>query len=401
MNLDANTLFLVTINVEAVLGLLLLFAWIQNAGTQALAWWGGAHLVRANAVALQGMSDSVPNLVSFDIAHAILLITFAIVWTGARVFNGRSPLPFWMIAGAVVWLMLCRIPSFAEWPDGRTSFCAAVIAVYIGLAAYELGRGRAERLVSRSPAICILIALGVLFVLRTPPATALPWLPSALAAESVWMTMLSFEALLFTIAAAFLLLGMSKERSERVHKTAALVDPLTGVANRGAFLQQAGQLARRQLASPRPVAVLLFNIDHFKSINDRFGHTLGDRVLQVFAKAARASLAPADLIGRIDGTEFGAVMYGADAERAASVAERIRFAFADTARYLEGELVCATVSAGVVVNRDGALEIRPLLAKADQALSRAKKRGGNRVQVDEVAVAAKQDAAITRLHTAA
>ena len=94
--------------------------------------------------------------------------------------------------------------------------------------------------------------------------------------ESVWLTVLSFEALLFTIAIAFILLAMAKERTELRHKTAALVDPLTGIANRRAFLEEAHDAGRASGAqSPRPIAVLLADLDHFKSINDRFGHARG------------------------------------------------------------------------------------------------------------------------------
>jgi SNF family Na+-dependent transporter len=76
--------------------------------------------------------------------------------------------------------------------------------------------------------------------LRTPLAAMLPWLPTGNQVfESVWLTVLSFEALLFTIAIAFILLAMAKERTEHRHKTAALVDPLTGLANRRAFLRTA------------------------------------------------------------------------------------------------------------------------------------------------------------------
>jgi GGDEF domain-containing protein len=104
---------------------------------------------------------------------------------------------------------------------------------------------------------------------------------------SVWLTVLSFEALLFTISIAFVLLAMAKERTELRHRTAAMVDPLTGIANRRSFMQDAAQLAKRHIADPRPTAVLLIDLDHFKSINDRFGHALGDRALEIFADAAR------------------------------------------------------------------------------------------------------------------
>src|SRR5262245_43893386 len=97
MNLDVNTLFLVTIYVEAILGLLLLFAWVQNSGIRAVAWWGSAHLMRAMSVVLFGMYGSVSEAISIDLANALLFLAYAITWTGARVFDGRKPLPLYLV----------------------------------------------------------------------------------------------------------------------------------------------------------------------------------------------------------------------------------------------------------------------------------------------------------------
>src|SRR6201993_1841334 len=104
MNLDVNTLFLVTVYVEAILGLLLLFAWAQNTQIRAVAWWGSAHLVRAGSVVLFGMYGNVSDAISIDFANALLLLSFAITWTGARVFDARPPLAMYVTAGPVAWL---------------------------------------------------------------------------------------------------------------------------------------------------------------------------------------------------------------------------------------------------------------------------------------------------------
>ena len=120
--------------------------------------------------------------------------------------------------------------------------------------------------------------------------------------------MLSFEALLFTISIAFILLAMAKERTEHRHKTAALVDPLTGVANRRAFLQDGEAQLKRQATDPRPTAVMLLDLDNFKSINDRFGHAIGDRVLEIFADVASGCMRRIDLFGRLGGEEFAALV---------------------------------------------------------------------------------------------
>ena len=200
------------------------------------------------------------------------------------------------------------------------------------------------------------------------------------------MTMLSTEFLLLTISSAFILLAMAKERTELRHRTAAMVDPLTGISNRRAFLHDASLLAKRHIANPRPVAILLIDLDHFKSINDRFGHAVGDRVLAIFADAARKSMRGSDLVGRLGGEEFAAVLTETSREKALEVAERIRLTFAQMAEKVGGHPVGPTVSIGLVHCLERTLDIPDLLTRADNALYYAKERGRNRVEVAATAL---------------
>jgi hypothetical protein len=109
MNLDVNTLFLVTIYVEAILGLLLLFVWAQNTAIHAVAWWGFAHLLRAASVTLFGLYGSVSDLISIDLANAVLFMAFGLTWTGARIFDHRRPRVFLLFGGALVWFAASRV----------------------------------------------------------------------------------------------------------------------------------------------------------------------------------------------------------------------------------------------------------------------------------------------------
>ena len=153
-------------------------------------------------------------------------------------------------------------PAVADSFSLRVLLSSGIITAYTWGAAYEFWRGRSEPLVSRWPAIFMLFAHGSLYLLRTPFAAMLPWLPTNdQMFESVWLTVLSFEALLFTIAIAFILLAMAKERTEHRHKTASLVDPLTGIANRRAFMHDGEALLRRQASDPCAIAVMLLDLD--------------------------------------------------------------------------------------------------------------------------------------------
>ena len=381
MNLDVNTLFLVTIYVEVVLGLLLLFVWIQNTQIRAVAWWGGAHLMRASSIVLFGMFAAVSNAISIDLANAMLFLAFGVTWTGARVFGGRKSLPMYLVAGPVLWLIFSHLPAFADEVELRFLLATGIITAYTWLTAYEFWRGRSEPLVSRWPAIFMLFAHGSLFLLRTPLAAMLPWSPTEQVFASVWLTVLSFEALLLTISIAFILMAMAKERTEFCHKTAAMVDPLTGIANRRAFMHDATALMARPLASASPTAVFLIDLDRFKSINDRFGHAVGDHVLQIFAETAKDTLRQCDLVGRLGGEEFAAVLPNVSRDKAVAVAEQIRTAFAQATIEVDGYPTEAALSIGVALTLGGALDVSGLLAQADEALYYAKERGRNRVEV--------------------
>jgi diguanylate cyclase (GGDEF)-like protein len=235
-------------------------------------------------------------------------------------------------------------------------------------------------LVSRWPTIFMLFAHGALFLLRTPLATLLPWSPTSPISNSIWLTVISSEALLFTISIAFLLLAMAKERAEQRHKTDAVIDQLTGVSNRRGFLSECERLCNSRILNTLPSAVLLMDLDKFKSNNDAYGHATGDLVLQKFAQSVNATVRPTDLFGRLGGEEFAMVLVNVGGERATAVADRIRTAFEQLVIVSEGQRIDATVSIGVALCDGRKFDITSLLSKADHALYRAKNLGRNRVE---------------------
>jgi diguanylate cyclase (GGDEF)-like protein len=127
------------------------------------------------------------------------------------------------------------------------------------------------------------------------------------------------------------------------------------------------------------LAIILFDVDGFKGINDTFGHARGDKVLQDFGAAALHTLRSTDIVGRLGGDEFCALLPGASVGAAYIAAERIRAAFVRTCTDTDGCQV--TISAGVAAARVG-VTLDTLLQTADLALYRAKLQGRNRVEVD-------------------
>ena len=370
-----------TVYVEAMLGLLLLFAWVQNSAIRGVELWGFAHLIRAASLMLFGMYGSAPDPITIDLANALLFTSFAVTWAGARAFDGRPADPVYLVVGAALWLLISHLPVLTEAIATRSLIANGIIATYIWLTAYEFWRGRSEPLVSRFPTIFMLFAHGSLFLLRTPLIALLPHSIGSRVYGSVWLTVISSQALLFTIAIAFLLLAMAKERNELRHRKEAMIDPLTGIANRRSFMEDAAKLAKGDGVSALPTAVLMIDVDHFKSINDRFGHAFGDQILKIFADTARQSVRKTDLLGRMGGEEFAALLSDMSRNRALAVAERILANFAQAA--LE---VGATVSIGLAYCEDAELDLSELLAQADQALYCAKENGRNRVEVASAAM---------------
>ncbi|WP_185218987.1 sensor domain-containing diguanylate cyclase [Paraburkholderia dinghuensis] len=170
---------------------------------------------------------------------------------------------------------------------------------------------------------------------------------------------------------------MSQLRSE------ADFDPLTGLANRRHFEHVAAQAVALAQLHDTQVAVLGLDLDHFKRVNDTWGHDAGDRVLELVARLFKASLRDHDLPARMGGEEFAAILPGANAEQAHTVAERIRVAVQGTPVVLEdGQVVHITVSIGAAMYRPGEADLQETLKRADAALYRAKQSGRNRIEMD-------------------
>ena len=159
-------------------------------------------------------------------------------------------------------------------------------------------------------------------------------------------------------------------------------DPLTGIANRRRFDEIVSQRLAEARAGKQPLAIALLDLDHFKHVNDRFGHPAGDAVLRSAVERWGQAVRGLDLLARLGGEEFGLVLPGADAQRATDVAERLR-ARTRAERFRAGrESIAVTVSIGVAVVRPHALASPGrLVLAADRALYRAKHGGRDCVRL--------------------
>ena len=138
--------------------------------------------------------------------------------------------------------------------------------------------------------------------------------------------MFAVELVLYAIGTVFVIFMLVSDRAVAMHKTAASTDPLTGLFNRRGFSEACARVIEREAKAGRPVTVMIFDIDHFKGINDRFGHPAGDEILKLFSTVVVSNLRLSDLSGRIGGEEFAALL-PCSLEEGVLVAERVREAF--------------------------------------------------------------------------
>ena len=163
-------------------------------------------------------------------------------------------------------------------------------------------------------------------------------------------------------------------------KELAITDPLTGLPNRRHFMAALErELARVKRFKTQPAAVLMVDLDHFKRINDRHGHAVGDAVLVHFAQLVRESLRITDTAGRMGGEEFAVLLPGADLETAREFAERLRHRVLRMPTAHEGAVIPLTASIGVSVLAPDDPRAETAMARADAAAYRAKEAGRNQV----------------------
>ena len=161
--------------------------------------------------------------------------------------------------------------------------------------------------------------------------------------------------------------------------TLARIDPLTGVSNRLAIDEATTRLLERAIRQRQSLGVLMLDADHFKSVNDRFGHSSGDKVLRALASRIRATLREIDVIGRVGGEEFVVLSPAIDLPAALLLGERIRLMVESTPMLIDDNVLQLTVSVGVAVTALAECDGAKVLQRADKALYAAKRAGRNRV----------------------
>lgn len=343
-------------------------------------WVSGSLLTAASGMLIV-LRDVAPVWLTYMVQNTVLMIAYVSFLLGsAKHFGQACNFKGWVTFFALLWAVQAYYTYGEDSLRGRylsiTGFIFAASFAHAVVFVREIRRRRAER----EPR-----SLGVLFTAFWVVFSALifgvRWAHAVLHSQEglglldmSWLQVLYLGNYVFGVV--MMNIGFQLLVSERIRgnfETLAMTDALTGVRSRRAVVDAANDLLERSRRSERPFVLMMLDLDYFKSINDKFGHQIGDRVLQAFCRRMDAALRRADVLGRLGGEEFAILLPETGTEHATQLADRLLKAAAVS----DSQLPATTVSIGISEWRPDDASVDEILGRADRALYAAKAAGRN------------------------
>jgi len=358
---------------------LALLAW-SDARTRGTRWLAAACALQLLTTISRALP--LPMRLAENVGACLLVLVFFLIYMGMRWFVLRIRLTTMNGPLALVAAMTTILSVGVMHPGAELAAARVAALIVLSATIVMLLRPRIKALADTARVMALLMtfvasitALRLVLSLGVPHDRALDAAARALA--MVGLTMIGFAFVAMYVA----------ETKRRLHEETRL-DSLTGLHNRRAFeemIQREVQLAAR---GNTPLTLLMMDLDHFKLLNDNWGHALGDRALRTFGGVLLTVTGSGDAVARLGGEEFAILLPGRSARSALSLAERLR-ATVEGLRLSEGEeLVRFTVSIGLSSLQPGETAFEPMLRRADRALYKVKRSGRNRVLLADSEIAA-------------
>lgn len=338
---------------------------------------GFATLAIGCAAAL--FRHNFPGVTGSALSNLVILTGYLLIMQGVALLSGRQ------YRAAAIGLLLLMASIWAlggtRWQEIVWAYVsAAPIAVASGMTARELLR--CDSMKGLQSRYIAMVVAGIHAVFYAARSVILPWLATRYGQDllSAAGKITLYEGVLYSVVLPMTLLKLIREESHGALLRESQTDYLTRLGNRRWFFEEGARILSEG-ETCRPVSLLAFDLDHFKKINDRFGHKTGDEVLKSFAEVARSVMGREAILGRIGGEEFAALLPVQDGLRAKELGELIVRCFAETVSHrTNGVDIQATVSIGLAASTSAASTLGDLLSAADEALYIAKSRGGNRLE---------------------
>jgi len=351
MTLDIYTLFVCELYVLGFLSIIMIFAWVGAQYDRVLGFTTLTLILTLCAVFLSSLRSAGLHFLPVALGNVMVMLAYGTLLCAFRTFCQRPVGLLWP-GGALLWALLCLLPGFYHGQPQRVLVLCLLCILYTAAFIMLLWRARSTLKVTFWPAQTLLwIHLGFHLARIFLDDAVVSRQPGAIGGSGFSIYVI-LESILFVIG-------------------------LTGAWNRRALFEQADNVRRRRarLSPADGFSAVLFDLDHFKNINDRYGHLQGDRVLIDFCQIAEAHMPADSYFARLGGEEFAALVTG-DSEQVRQVCEAIRQA----TQRSQPAGIGYTVSIGYATASPAASQFPALLALADEALYCVKARGRNRTE---------------------
>lgn len=376
---DVRTMWMVMATTALLFGMLEIWVGYRKPRDPAMALWGFANLAGGIGAGLLSARDLVPYVLTVAFANAALTLFWGLIWAGQRAFNGER-IRWWVVASGpmLMFSAFMYIPPFPSDMVMRLHFISAVIVGYLLLIATDALRAEHTEYLIMRRALAVVCAGSTVPVIWRSAHAQLSVGPHDLMANTAEAATPLVALFVIAVAINICMLLIGRERLGNDLARAAQVDGLTGTLNRSGFLAHAQEVVATCTRSSQPCSVVVMDLDEFKAVNDRYGHAVGDLLLAGFASIAQRTLRSGDVLGRIGGEEFAALLPTADEPEAVAVVDRLRSMFAEATFDHPGGVLSGTVSMGVA-QVGAAEELAAALQRADRAMYQAKNEGRDRV----------------------
>lgn len=371
MSLDIYTLFVCELYVLGFLSIIMVFAWVGSHYDRVLGFTCLSLVFTLIAVFLSSLRSSGLHFLPVAVGNVLVMLAYGGLLNAFRRFCGKPIGTHWLL-GALLWALLCCFPAFYySLPKRVLVLCIACVA-YTAALIQLVWQARDTLKATFWPAQLLLWIHLLFHLVRLFLDSAIASTQPGAIGGSDFSVYVILESILFVIGLTFTILAMVNERMQIALKYSSLHDPLTSVWNRRALFAEAEKIVARCRRQNRPFSAILFDLDHFKSINDRYGHHQGDQILIHFCEIVRGLIPAEGRFARLGGEEFAAII-PAGARDAEAWCEAIRLAVCAS----QPNEIAYSVSIGFATVTHSQQDFVSLLAMADAALYHAKASGRN------------------------
>ncbi len=377
-----SVLFALALN-SGILSAIFFIAWKTQGEKPHALTWSVAFLATTGQWFLNLFSNDFSSFESYWLtvnALGIVAITLGLRGHHQRTSFQMGPQNLWPYA-ALIYTGILWFTVVEQHVGLRTAILPFAGAISLFLSAFMVIRHRDETRPAEYAAAIVMTLFG-LSLLAAAYAAVLQGATGhdAYRALFVRINTLSLPAG-YTSVAMFVIFMLASDLSEEMKKIAAC-DQLTGLLNRRGFGEQAAQVFATCRRIDRPASVIMTDIDHFKNINDEFGHPVGDNALCHFAEILRDKRRGEDIVARMGGEEFALVLPGSELEECIRIAEALCLRLEETPLDIDGKELAMTASFGVATLSAKDSCLTDAVVRADRALYRSKRAGRNRVDLE-------------------